>query len=84
MYRGTVVTSVRKVKAIVQQVCSHVETHKYEYTNTQIHEAVQHQLQPDRKKCADEGLESAREEVGDVTVAQVHADGHPNNYCLWW
>ena len=44
---------------------SHVETHKYEYTNTQIHEAIQ----PDSKKCTDEGLESAREEVGEVTVA---------------
>ena len=24
----------------------------------------------------------AREDVRDVAVAQVHADGHPNKYCL--
>ena len=37
----------------------------------------------------DEGVDEdedgdAGEEVGEVTIAQVHADGHPNNHCLWW
>ena len=40
--------------------------------------------QPECKEGADEGLESAGEKVWEVTVAEVHADCHPHNYCLWW
>ena len=39
-------------------------------------------LQPKRKEGTDEGLEFAGDEVGEVTVAEVHADCHPNNDCL--
>ena len=39
-------------------------------------------ITPECEESTDEGLEPAGEKVGKVTVAQVHANSHPDYYCL--